>query len=1000
MASERTPLLGQATPTLGRPLSLSSADGNEADDGGAMKGTNATSANGVRQNYYDEDAGLLSCNVFESVHFVYDLLSRSCDLHVPKNEMRMPLFTANITDPFEARIVARFNEPCIVYALLLVRLQFIREATSVLASSSMNETRAYLCELLACRMLRRQALEAKGSAEGMLAMARSLVGGFHAFQGASEEVLERIRSKEGYASRVGALSGAGKTNALELAILGKAREFIKNRTTQRVIKLIYDGKITYSSSSFIDILPDRWKNKQIALYNVREAPLLDHYRLRVPKYRSMIEFMSFLVLMASFILVIVDRHTREPSVSGISLMEVWFFIYALGYSLDKLASIAEHGWSVYSAGLTNGMDAASLPIYIAAFVLRVHSIVQNDPASSDRAYAILSCAACLLFPRLAFTAISNNLLILSLRALLADFVYLLGITVFCFIGFVFALNHLSEGDYSVGRISEWLVFIFFGLDGSGIDESINFDPVLGPILFVSFAALSNTLITSILVAILSTTYANVSSDAAAEDMFRKAVNCFEGVKSNALFDYVPPFNLVALAVLWPLSHVTSPRWFHKINVFATRTLSLPILLLIALYERQLAPEDVMGDLFSRLKVALTARLPTVWAEKLSLLEGAHWECEAVFDYTIFGEEKDSDADDFQEEPHPETAENEESWVGETGPDGQPRTVSTRASVLLDPSRIHRLQAQAAIDGWAQNTASAMLEPPGTLRMSPIPLSRQSSFARDSETGSTIRAAKPDTRPRLPHSPSAPIPSTTVDSTSPSPHNNPQQRFSLLDDPSPVFSDSPPSSPAPPPHRFPTSSSPPPKPNPTTHFAPLPTASRGGHNPSSGGSRDLRRSQTVSERLPPNAALNASQQRRRRMSVDDPNGENGIGRVEWPELSSSAPVRESPLARLYGHPGLNDDFDGGVGGFGGGGGAVRRRMSVGPATGHQRYGSEGAVGLSSSMRARNTTFGPGGGGGGANEPSTKEMMEMIKRLVATVARLEKKLDEKRSSGEDE
>lgn len=53
-------------------------------------------------------------------------------------------------------------------------------------------------------------------------MARALVGGFHAFQGASEEVLERIRQREGYGSRVAA-EGMGRTNALELAILGKVR---------------------------------------------------------------------------------------------------------------------------------------------------------------------------------------------------------------------------------------------------------------------------------------------------------------------------------------------------------------------------------------------------------------------------------------------------------------------------------------------------------------------------------------------------------------------------------------------------------------------------------------------------------------------------------------------------------------------------------------------------------------------------------------------------------
>lgn len=66
-------------------------------------------------------------------------------------------------------------------------------------------------------------------------------------------------------------------------------------------------------------------------------------------------------------------------------------------------------------------------------------------------------------------------------------------------------------------------------------------------------------------------------------MFRKAVMTFEGVKSDSLFDCkcgwlsamtnaadsfledVPPLNLIALCIMWPISHFTSPRWFHKIS---------------------------------------------------------------------------------------------------------------------------------------------------------------------------------------------------------------------------------------------------------------------------------------------------------------------------------------------------------------------------------------------------------------------------------------------------
>lgn len=99
--------------------------------------------------------------------------------------------------------------------------------------------------------------------------------------------------------------------------------------------------------------------------------------------------------------MVIDRnrlHSTRP-VSALSNKEVWFFVYALGYSLDKLASTMEHGWKVFSAGLTNGLDALCLPIFAVAFALRIHSVATNDAWSSDQAFAVLSTAAVLMFPR-------------------------------------------------------------------------------------------------------------------------------------------------------------------------------------------------------------------------------------------------------------------------------------------------------------------------------------------------------------------------------------------------------------------------------------------------------------------------------------------------------------------------------------------------------------------------------------------------------------------------
>lgn len=85
---------------------------------------------------------------------------------------------------------------------------------------------------------------------------------------------------------------------------------------------------------------------------------------------------------------------------------------------------------------------------------------------------------------------------------------------------------------------------------------------------------------------LSTTFSTIVVNATAEIQFRRAVLTLEGVKSDALFAYQPPLNILALLIMLPLKQVLSPRWFHKINVAAVRTLNAPLLLIIGYLERR------------------------------------------------------------------------------------------------------------------------------------------------------------------------------------------------------------------------------------------------------------------------------------------------------------------------------------------------------------------------------------------------------------------------------
>ncbi|KAH8983178.1 hypothetical protein EDB86DRAFT_3106522 [Lactarius hatsudake] len=157
-----------------------------------------------------------------------------------------------------------------------------------------------------------------------------------------------------------------------------------------------------------------------------------------------------------------------------------------------------------------------------------------------------------------------------------------------------------------------MVDIWFGLDAAGFEKAPDFNKTIGPILMVTYACLSNTLLLTVLVSILSHTFSTISEDAAAEAMFRRAVSTIEGVKADSLFSYQPPINLFALWILLPASYTLTPRWFHKVNVFLIRFLSsnltglcfqadgspqinnFPILLTIAFYERQAKKTGSVG----------------------------------------------------------------------------------------------------------------------------------------------------------------------------------------------------------------------------------------------------------------------------------------------------------------------------------------------------------------------------------------------------------------------
>lgn len=431
--------------------------------------------------------------------------------------------------------------------------------------------------------------------DGLLLLANILVTAFNPFQKTPDSMVQQNRDTLHRMTKRGDVDQT-KFMALELAIMSESKNFLSSAACQKVVDAIHKGRVVYTPSSPIDILPDRYKYRPTSIYDPRKASLLNQYRLIVPRTRNILEVAHFIILLVLYFLVMGSRHAPE-----FTLLEQAFCIYSFGWVLDQFASILEHGWQTYTRNLWTFLDVTFAVIYFTYLILRLRGIVAGDAELAHEALDVLSTAAAILVPRLAFCAMSGNMLFISLRAMMADFALLCLLAVWCSTGFLLSMMWLSNGLHHPTTISTWMLWVWFGLDGTGIERSVDFHWLLGPILMIAFAFLGNTLFLTILVAMLSNTFSIIAANATAENQYQRAVLTFGGVKSDAIFAFQPPFNILALCLMLPLRFVMSPRWFHKVNITAARVLNAPLLLAICTYERRFLRNELDLSYSSRKK---------------------------------------------------------------------------------------------------------------------------------------------------------------------------------------------------------------------------------------------------------------------------------------------------------------------------------------------------------------------------------------------------------------
>ncbi|CCO30331.1 hypothetical protein BN14_04358 [Rhizoctonia solani AG-1 IB] len=115
--------------------------------------------------------------------------------------------------------------------------------------------------------------------------------------------------------------------------------------------------------------------------------------------------------------------------------------------------------------------------------------------------------------------------------MIAEFFVFIMLAAVCFSGLLFTLWTLSRGSatWNLGKIAWLMTQVWFGNTFLSFTVAESFHPIFGPILMVMFAALSNTLLITIMISILSNTFARINEHASEEYLYQFAISTIEGV---------------------------------------------------------------------------------------------------------------------------------------------------------------------------------------------------------------------------------------------------------------------------------------------------------------------------------------------------------------------------------------------------------------------------------------------------------------------------------------
>jgi hypothetical protein len=417
-----------------------------------------------------------------------------------------------------------------------------------------------------------------------------------------------------------------RISALEISIRAESKRFLAHPLVVQQLEAIWAGSIVFHSAAdnlhrppekimpnqtrgygamgasgpILQASPDRLQpakqrdhvqpvkftmRRSATIYDPRDASLFKLSRLRVPRYRQFLSTCSFAILLGLYLAVLIERSLE------ITALEVVFWFWSAGFMLDEIVGFNEQGFSLYILSFWNAFDVGILLLLICYYCMRLYGILMPDVRKhhvADMAYDVLAANAVLLFPRL-FSVLDHyryfSQLLIAFRMMARDLVAVFILIVISCSGFFVAFT-LSFGDsYNASDVAYALFQMLMGFTPAAWDSWGNYN-VLGKAILTLFLFICHFLIVTILITVLTNSFMAIVQNANEEHQFVLAVNTISMVKSDALFSYIAPTNILAW-VIAPLRFVIPFRQFVRLNRTVIKVTHFPVLFVIYAYERTL-----------------------------------------------------------------------------------------------------------------------------------------------------------------------------------------------------------------------------------------------------------------------------------------------------------------------------------------------------------------------------------------------------------------------------